>query len=150
MAATIRLTVVTGPHRGRRFCFRGTAPCCAGRAPDCFVQLSGEERDQTISRHHCHLDVVVPFIRVHDLNSSNGTFINGARVTADAQDLPAQTNQDEDISSSVLKNGDVLTIGGSSLMVEVVECPPPWEKGAGDPSIWKPGEVAKRCCAILC
>ena len=57
MAKTARLTVLTGPHRGRRFCFRGASNCLVGRGSDCFMRFAGFERDLEISRHHCKLEV---------------------------------------------------------------------------------------------
>jgi hypothetical protein len=39
MAATIRLTVLTGPHKGTRFCTRGLNACLVGRSAECQGQL---------------------------------------------------------------------------------------------------------------
>ena len=44
-----------------------------GRAPDCFVQLAGTERDTFISRRHCKLVLDSPSVTVEDLNR---TFVN--------------------------------------------------------------------------
>lgn len=63
MATTVRVTVETGPHKGRRFCFRGRANCLVGRAPDCFMRFVGADRDLSISRHHCQLLVDPPVMR---------------------------------------------------------------------------------------
>ncbi len=80
MFTAIRLTVLTGPHRNRRSCFCGSTRCQVGRDLQCFVQLSGTERNQLISRHHCQLDTHPPEIQVEDLRSSNGTYVNGKKV----------------------------------------------------------------------
>ncbi|MGH7675054.1 MAG: FHA domain-containing protein, partial [Gemmatimonadales bacterium] len=37
--------------------------------------------DPTISRRHAEIFLTGTGVRVKDLNSSNGTFVNGARVT---------------------------------------------------------------------
>jgi pSer/pThr/pTyr-binding forkhead associated (FHA) protein len=82
MLTTVRLTVQTGPHKDKKFCFCGASKCFIGRAPDCFVQLAGAARDRTISRHHCELAIDPPSIRIKDLGSRNGTYINGKPVEA--------------------------------------------------------------------
>ncbi len=149
MATILRLTVITGPHRGQKFCFRGPVGCTAGRSPDCFVQLSGDQRDETISRHHCHLDVHAPLIWVRDLNSKNGTFINGAAVRAGVRGVAETVHcPDPACPEDILRNGDILTMGGTSFQVDVVDCPP--ASNAADPPIWNPGEVAKKHCPIRC
>src|SRR5437763_9628373 len=80
MVTAVRLTVLTGPHKNRRFCFCGPTRCQVGRAWDCFIQLSGAERDELISRHHCQLDINPPSLQVRDSGSTNGTYLNGKEV----------------------------------------------------------------------
>lgn len=58
------LTLVEGPNR-------------LGRDPACDVVLAEPE----VSRHHCEITVHASEIWVLDLNSANGTFLNGARVS---------------------------------------------------------------------
>jgi hypothetical protein len=94
MATTIRLTVLTGGHRNRKSCFCGPTRCQIGRAPDCFVQLSGTQNDKLISRHHCQLNIDPPWIRIVDLNSSNGTYVNGKKVEAIPKDLAILPNSE--------------------------------------------------------
>ena len=48
-----------------------------GRAADCDLSIPGEE----ISRKHARIKVMTEGVEVEDLGSSNGTFINGKRVT---------------------------------------------------------------------
>ena len=57
-------------------------------------------RDQRISRRHCVIEVEGGFVRVRDLASTNGTFVNGLRV-ASAELLP----------------GSVVSIGRTQLRV---------------------------------
>jgi predicted component of type VI protein secretion system len=116
MATAVRLMVLTGPHKDRTFCFCGPNRCQVGRALDCFVRLSGAERDQLISRHHCQLDIDPPAVRVRDLGSSNGTFLNGKEVKTGPKAQP-------EIVGVVVNDGDLLTVGGTTLRVEVVDCP---------------------------
>src|SRR5262245_37228184 len=117
MATSVRLTVLTGPHANRKFCFCGPTRCFVGRALDCFVQLSGAERDQLISRHHCQLHVDPPSLHVEELGSTNGTYINGTKVPTD-KDIPAEMFLSEPPGVAI-SDGDLLTVGGTTLQVAI-------------------------------
>jgi pSer/pThr/pTyr-binding forkhead associated (FHA) protein len=64
-----------------------------GRADDCDLKL----QNRFVSRHHCELvvDDQDKIVRVRDLGSQNGTFVNDGPVTAECE----------------LKDGDKLVIG---------------------------------------
>ncbi|HEY2249799.1 MAG TPA: FHA domain-containing protein [Planctomycetaceae bacterium] len=64
-----------------------------GRANDCSLQLD----NKFVSRHHCELivDERENAVRVRDLGSQNGTFVNDGQVTQERE----------------LKNGDKLVVG---------------------------------------
>jgi pSer/pThr/pTyr-binding forkhead associated (FHA) protein len=111
-----------------------------GRALDCFVQFSGEERDELISRHHCRLDINPPSIRVRDLGSTNGTYVNGRELELD--DLSATRDW-------ALDHGDLITIGGTTLRVDILDCPHAG-KEADASTLWNPGEIAKKDCPVPC
>ena len=147
MTIAVRLTVLTGPHKNRRFCFCGPTRCQMGRALDCFVQLSGDERDRLISRHHCQLDINPPLVQVTDLGSRNGTYINGkklAPVPKEGTVLPDSLAPD-----FVMNDGDLLTMGGTTLRVDLVNCPHAGNEADGQ-SNWEPGETAKQDCPLPC
>jgi len=57
--------------------------------------------DPSISSHHCEVLLRGPEVVVRDLNSTNGTFINGEKVT-----------------ESVLKAGQILRLGQIELRLE--------------------------------
>jgi signal transduction histidine kinase len=69
------LTVIQGPDHGRTFDVDG-ASSIIGRDPASEVPL----RDPGVSRHHARLDLQGDRHILRDLNSSNGTFVNGVRV----------------------------------------------------------------------
>ncbi len=56
-----------------------------------------------VSRLHCQLTATVESLKVKDLNSTNGTFVNGRRVRA-----------------AELKDGDRLKVGRLELVVSRV------------------------------
>ena len=108
MSLIVRLKVLTGPHRGSKFCFRNSNPTTIGRSHDCAICLCGEQRDLSISRRHCELTFDPPLLCVEDLNSSNGTYINGHHC--------------QQFTVDALKNDDILTVGGTSFQVNIVDC----------------------------
>jgi serine phosphatase RsbU (regulator of sigma subunit) len=73
------LVVAEGAERGRRIEL-GPAPLVLGRALPADVVLA----DSEISRSHCSVNVHLGEVIVADLNSTNGTFIDGARVNGAA------------------------------------------------------------------
>ncbi len=68
-----------------------------GRGEDCDLRLS----DSRVSRHHCRLVLTDGLLRVIDLSSTNGTFVNGRAV-----------------QEATLDNGDRLAVGRINLTVE--------------------------------
>lgn len=86
--------------------------------------------DPSISSHHCEITLRGTDVVVHDLNSTNGTFIEGEKV-----------------SESVLKPGQVLRLGQIQLRLEVpgAEAPPPSappKKGPTDSTMMLPRGVS--------
>ncbi|NIM48297.1 MAG: FHA domain-containing protein [Gemmatimonadales bacterium] len=71
--------------------------------------------DPTVSRRHAEVSLIDSGVRVHDLGSSNGTFVNGTRIT-----------------DSVAVDGDVVTFG--KVAFKVLEVTPPKARPAVDTS----------------
>ena len=151
MAQVLRLTVVTGPHRGRKFCMRGTAECLMGRASQCMFRFAGTEQDQAISRRHCKLTLDPSSLTVQDLDSLGGTYLNGERIESATLSLPAcdgcnrVDGEDHDFAASPL-----LTIAGTTLRLSVVDCPPKDTSEFERAMLWQKGETAKKDCPLRC
>src|SRR5262249_14411193 len=66
------------PDKGQAFTIDGTLPSrlLVGQSPACTFRLT----DRSVSRRHASLDIVGACLRVTDLESKNGTFINGVAV----------------------------------------------------------------------
>ena len=135
MAATIRLTVLTGPHKGNRYCFREPGGTTLGRGSGCDVCLTGDPRDLCISRRHCQLTFDPPNVEVDDLGSANGTYVNWHPCVAHANDAASH----DDSTSIEAKDGDILTIGGTSLQISIIDCPQ-----------WGEDEGIKKNCTAIC
>ena len=88
--APAALTVQRGAQPGRVYALDGSA-VRLGRGDDNAVQV----KDAAMSRHHCEIRWQDSRYVVQDLGSSNGTYLNGNKV-----------------SEAPLSNGDVIRTGG--------------------------------------
>jgi|HubBroStandDraft_5_1064220.scaffolds.fasta_scaffold48365_2 predicted component of type VI protein secretion system len=70
-----RLRVLSGPHAGETIPIR-RGKLLIGREEDCHLRPESE----FVSRHHCVLLLDDYTLRIRDLGSKNGTFVNGRRV----------------------------------------------------------------------
>jgi len=91
---TASLDVREPGRLSRRVLFEG--PMRIGRSPDCELAL----RDKRASRHHARLHARDGMLVLTDLGSTNGTRVNGQRI-----------------SEVVLGHGDRILIGESELIV---------------------------------
>jgi pSer/pThr/pTyr-binding forkhead associated (FHA) protein len=116
MAASLLLTVTDGVSLLQQFEFAGRTVWTVGRATDCDLQLPSDEPHRIISRHHCRLDIDPPVVRVRDLGSRNGTFVNGRNIgqPGGAGDesclLPG-------LPEAELHPGDSLRVGNVALQI---------------------------------
>ncbi|HWG42729.1 MAG TPA: FHA domain-containing serine/threonine-protein kinase [Gemmataceae bacterium] len=99
------LTAIAGPHSGQVFAFDGHETFLVGRSPKAHFRLQpGESKDLYISRIHFMVEVNPPLCRVHDMNSRNGTLVNGVRI-----------------ASADLHHGDKIKAGHTLLRVSLEE-----------------------------
>jgi serine/threonine-protein kinase len=77
----ITLRVTEGPHKGRKFAFKGRDRFLVGRSKLAHFRLSGG-KDRYFSRIHFLVEINPPLCRVVDMASRNGTFVNGQPITA--------------------------------------------------------------------
>jgi eukaryotic-like serine/threonine-protein kinase len=92
------LTVTDGPHQGREFTFAEHDTFLVGRSKRAHFQLVA--KDMYFSRLHFLVEVNPPRVRVIDMKSRNGTWVNGQRVP-----------------SADLKDGDKIKAGHTILRV---------------------------------
>jgi FHA domain len=86
-----RLRILSGPHAGETVDI-GRGKLLIGREEDCHLRPESE----FVSRHHCVLLLDDYTLRIRDLGSKNGTFVNGRRVG---------TNE------TILLHDDMISIG---------------------------------------
>ncbi|MGW1605918.1 FHA domain-containing protein [Streptomyces eurythermus] len=99
MGETVRLEAAGTIVPARTLVFRAPAALVAGRAEDCGLRVTADDR--RVSRRHCAFDIDPPAVRVRDLGSRNGTYVNGVRLA------PSAARPHE------LADGDEVRLGGA-------------------------------------
>jgi hypothetical protein len=94
-----RFSVVTSPELRAGSAVEVTGPTTVGRESGAGIRLDG---DDFVSARHARLEPRLDGTWVEDLSSTNGTFVNGARVEGARR----------------LQAGDVLRIGSTELRLE--------------------------------
>jgi predicted component of type VI protein secretion system len=98
-------------------------PWVIGRHPDCDQPIP----DRHLSRRHCVLLLEDGQVRVQDLGSRNGTFLNGSPVT----------------QASPLRDGDWLELAGLPFQVRITEKP-----GAAGRPVAAPGQALRALAGV--
>jgi len=92
-------TVISGPHHGRTFQVpRGKF--IIGRETDCHMLLTSN----LVSRHHCVLLMDEWTLKIRDLGSKNGTYVNGHKIGTGVM---------------VLLHDDAISIGDMNGLVDL-------------------------------
>ncbi|MBV8531607.1 MAG: FHA domain-containing protein [Candidatus Eremiobacteraeota bacterium] len=87
-------------ERGARRTHRARPPFEVGRAPDAEVTI----RDPEVSRRHARFENHADVVYINDLQSSNGTFLNGRRISEALE----------------IRAGDEVDVGTTRLLVRSV------------------------------
>jgi eukaryotic-like serine/threonine-protein kinase len=145
MSTRVTLTATEGPFVGSDFEFSGRTLCTIGRSHDCDVCLTTEDPDLTISRRHCLLEVDPPVVRLHDLGSRNGTFVNGETVGQRRRGTSPFEAPPADTSPRTLLNGDCIRLGGTTFLVAIEKDAP--DTDAGHPEECGQGERTNESCS---
>jgi DNA-binding NtrC family response regulator len=95
---TFVLVAVEGPQAGARFALDGSrAPHLLGQSPLCDLRLT----DPQVSRRHAAFELTGSRVRLRDLGSTNGTFVDRLHVI-----------------EAVLEGGELLRFGSTALRLE--------------------------------
>jgi len=116
MSARITLEVIGGDPQGDKYVFAERTTCLIGRGRDCQLRLPDADGLMSISRHHCLLDINPPVLRIRDLGSRNGTFVNGRKIGQRTEGAAAGPPA---VLECDLKDGDEIRIGGTVFRVRV-------------------------------
>jgi two-component system response regulator HydG len=101
-APAFELTVIEGPDEGQRFTLDGSGPArvLIGQSPVCAVRVT----DRAVSRRHAAVHHGGAELRLWDLSSRNGTYVNGVRIV-----------------EAFLRGGEVVRVGATALRFALVE-----------------------------
>ena len=92
----VSVTVISGPRTGLTFVIKPNSGLTLGRSPDADIQII----DTGISRKHIHMHFVDETVFVEDLDSANGTYVNGEQLRREME----------------IRNGDQISIGVSTVL----------------------------------
>jgi pSer/pThr/pTyr-binding forkhead associated (FHA) protein len=129
----VTVTAIRGPLDGKKFTFDEAGEYLIGRSADCHISIPQRLENLDVSRHHCLLDVDPPVIRIRDLGSRNGTYINGCKVGQRRSD---QAADEADLSSCAycrVVHDDEIRVGATVLRVSVAAAVEPSSGGDGGP-----------------
>jgi predicted component of type VI protein secretion system len=99
----VQIRILAGPLTGEILPI-SSAKFLIGRDEDCQLRLDSE----FVSRHHCALLLDDYTLRIRDLSSKNGTFINGRRIGE---------------GETILLHSDVVAIGDMTFVIEIDQPP---------------------------
>ncbi|MBW2091599.1 MAG: FHA domain-containing protein, partial [Deltaproteobacteria bacterium] len=119
MPSTINLHISQGKLKGKVYTFEERTTCIIGREKDCNPRLPDDEDHQHVSRHHCLLDINPPDIRVRDLGSLNGTFVNGRKIGQRKKNQTPEDVDQETFPEYDLKDGDEIQMGGTVFRIDI-------------------------------
>lgn len=119
MPAKVTLKVVHGQLAGKEFVFDERTTCIVGRDEECHPKIPSDAAHQTISRTHCLLDINPPDIRVRDIGSLNGTWVNGAKIGQRQKGLSREEGVKARYPEHDLKEGDEIKLGDTVFRVSV-------------------------------
>lgn len=91
------LVIQSGKHKGRKIPLRAEGEFVIGRDPECDLRLGSTD----VSRRHCSLALGRTGVTVRDLDSRNGTFIDGFLIQG----------------SGLLRPGSVLKVGPMEFLL---------------------------------
>ena len=93
---SVSITAISGPRTGLSFQLEPDTDITLGRSPEADIQVV----DTGISRTHIRMRFDGSSVEVEDLNSANGTYVNGTKLTG----------------KIVIRNGDQVSIGVSTVL----------------------------------
>src|SRR6476660_4248655 len=120
MPAQVKLTPLQGDLPPNTLTFEERMTCIMGRGRECYPGLVIHDHSGTVSRHHCLLDINPPDIRIRDLGSLEGTYVNGSLIGKREAHQSAAQGAELRWPERDLRDGDLIQIKSTVLRVNVV------------------------------
>ena len=114
MPAKVILTVTEGKLKGKEFPFDSRNTCFIGRHPDCTITLPNDAEHSAVSRYHCFLDINPPDVRIRDLGSLHGTYLNGECIGKREIDQTAEEGRQLQMLERDIKDGDLIKLSNTA------------------------------------
>jgi pSer/pThr/pTyr-binding forkhead associated (FHA) protein len=121
MAAKIKLTISGGSQQKKELIFQEPIRPVVGRADDCDIRFPQDPEHMDVSRHHCLFEIDPPTVKVRDLGSRNGTFVNGEKIHQPPRNPLAPDSGWNAIPPQELKEGDEVKVGHNIIRIDRVE-----------------------------
>jgi len=120
MPGSVVLSILEGPLTGQTFDF----DCCDiflfGRAANCHLCLPD---DPFVSSYHCIMVIEPPDVRIRDLGSLNGTYVNGKKQGGRRPEQSSIQGRRLVFPEVLLKDGDMVQVGRTRFVVSI-QTPP--------------------------
>ncbi|MBD3884082.1 protein kinase [Phormidium tenue FACHB-886] len=117
--AKVILTVTEGTLKGQEFIFTDRTVCIIGRAKDCHLALPNDDNHKTVSRYHCLLDINPPDVRIRDLGSLHGTYLNGQIIGRRNRNQTPEEGMQMNLSGYDLQAGDEIKLGKTVFRIAI-------------------------------
>ncbi len=112
----VEIFILTGPSKGRTLKFNKPDCILFGRSADSRISISN---DPYVSRQHFLLEICPPECKVADLDSKNGTFVNGVRFGGRKPPEPGVSQAQKWVKEIPLDDGDEITVGDTKLKISI-------------------------------
>ena len=119
MSVEVTLTVIRGPYVGKEYTFHNRTLCTVGRGLNCLLQLPNDLVHLDVSRRHCLFDFDPPGVRVRDLGSRNGTYVNEQNIGQRARGLPPGSASGLALPERILEDGDEIRVGSTVFRLHI-------------------------------
>ncbi len=121
MSATVTLEIIGRSEIVRRFVFEERTTILLGRDADCQIRFPRDRAHQSVSRHHCLIDINPPDVRVRDLGSRSGTRVNGRLIGKRDRELSAEEAAEIPFDEHALYDGDEIRLGAIRIKLDIKE-----------------------------
>jgi pSer/pThr/pTyr-binding forkhead associated (FHA) protein len=116
MRNRVRLEIIGGPLKGKKFDFAEHDTFIFGRASDCHAHLPD---DTFVSRHHFILEVNPPLARLRDLGSLNATHVNNRKCGGRNEGETPEEGAKRKYPEVDLNHGDRIRVGDTIMAVTI-------------------------------
>lgn len=117
MADRVKFTILNGSQKGTEYIFNEADSLLVGRARDCHIRLPDEDR--RVSRHHFMLELNPPEVRLRDLGSFYGTYVNAVKYGGRTREEGPNDARQRDFPAVELRDGDRVQAGDTLLVFNV-------------------------------